>query len=91
MPETREPVHTRPMKFTRYCLAQYISKLPGSFKIHRVVIGTIVEYLVNVVLFGIKGLETSEMTVKLKSNLYVGRVNIGPNFWHCISVSVMLT
>ena len=24
------------------------------------------------------------MTVKLKSNLYVGPVNIFPNFWHCM-------
>ena len=47
--------------------AQWISKLPGSFEIYWVR-----QYLVNVVLFAIKDLETSEMTVKLKSNLYDG-------------------
>ena len=26
------------------------------------------------------------MAVKLKSNLYVGPVNIFPDFWHCISI-----
>ena len=39
----------RLVKFTRYCLTQWISKLPGSFKIHRMR-----QYLVNIVLFGIK-------------------------------------
>ena len=29
----------------------------------------------------IKDLKTSEMTVKLKSNLYAEPVNIFPNFW----------
>ena len=45
-------------------------------------------------LFGIKDLETSKMTVKLKSNLYFGLVNVFPNFWHwdChIHVSLMKT
>ena len=35
------------------------------------------QYFDNVALFGIKGLQTSEMTVKLKVNSF-------PNFWHCI-------
>ena len=34
----------------------------------------------NVVLLALKDLQTSEMTIKLKSNLYV---NIFPNVWHC--------
>ena len=38
------------------------------------------QYLVNVVLFRIKDLLTSDMTVKLNSNLYVGPVNCFPNF-----------
>ena len=38
------------------------------------------QYLVSVVLFVIMDLYTSEVTVKLKSNLYVGPVNIFPNF-----------
>ena len=45
-------------------------------------------------LFGIKDLETSKMTVKLKSNFYFGLVNVFPNFWHwdCpIHVSLMKT
>ena len=45
------------------------------------------QYLVNVVLFWTKDLWTSELTVKLKSNLYVGPVNIFSNFFtlmtHC--------
>ena len=69
---------TRPMKFTRYCLIQWISKLVGSFEIHWVR-----QCLVNVVLFGTNDLLKSDMTVKLKSNLYIGPENIFPNFWHC--------
>ena len=40
-------------------------------------------YLVNIVLFGLKDLQTSEMIVKLKStsNLYVRPVNIFSYFW----------
>ena len=41
------------------------------------------QYSVNLVLFVIKYRQTSEMTIKLKSNLYVRPVNIFPNFWHC--------
>ena len=48
---------------------------PGSFEIHW---GR--QYLVNVVLFGVKDLQTSEMTVNLNRNFYVGTVNIMPNF-----------
>ena len=44
-----------------------------SFEIHWVR-----QYSANVVLFGIKDLQTPEMTVKLKSNLYVRHVNIVP-------------
>ena len=62
-----------PMKFTRYCLAQWISKLPGSFKIHWVR-----QYLINEVLF--------QMNIKLKSNFYVEPLNIFLNFWHCNNV-----
>ena len=43
----------------------------GSAEIHWVR-----QYLVKVDLFQMKDLQTSEMTVKLKSNLYVGPVNI---------------
>ena len=42
-----------------------------------------IQYFINVVLFGIKDLQTFEMTKKPKSNLYVGAVNIFPKFWHC--------
>ena len=45
------PCLLKPMKFTRYCLTQWISKLPGSFDIHWVK-----QYLINVVSFGIKDL-----------------------------------
>ena len=62
---------TRPMKFTRYCLTQWISKLPGSFGIPRVR-----RYLVNVVLFELNEMSTSEITVKLKSNMHIGPVQI---------------
>ena len=55
-----------------YQVTQKISKLCG-----------IRPWLVNVVLCGIKDMWTSEMTVKLKSNLYIGPVNIFPNLWHC--------
>ena len=68
----------RPVKFTRYCLTQWISKLPGSFEIHWVR-----QNLISMVLFGIKDLWTSAMTVQLKSNLFIGPVNIFLNFWHC--------
>ena len=37
----------------------------------------------NIVLFRIKDLQTSEMAVKLKSNSYVGLVNIFLKFWDC--------
>ena len=60
-------------------LFYWIWKLPVSFAIHRVR-----QYLLNVVLFGIKDLHTSEMTVKLKSNACVGPVNIFPNFSHWV-------
>ena len=57
------------LKIGMSCLTQWISKLPGSFEIHWVR-----QYLVNIVLFRIKDLWTYEMTVNLKSNLYVGHV-----------------
>ena len=44
-------VTARPVKFTRYCLTQWISKLSGSFEIHGAR-----QYLINVVLFGIRDL-----------------------------------
>ena len=56
----------RPIQFSKYHVTQWISKLAESFEIHWVR-----KYLVNVVLFGIKDLQTSEMAVKLKCNLYV--------------------
>ena len=56
------------IKFTRCCLTQWISKLLGSFEIHWVR-----QYFINVVLFGIRDLLTSEMTIKFESNLYVGQ------------------
>ena len=54
---------TRPMKFTRYCLTQWFSKLQESFEIHWVR-----QYLVDIVLFQIKDLQKFEMTVKLENN-----------------------
>ena len=48
-----------------------------SFEIHWVR-----QYLVNVVLLGIKDMYTFDMTVKLKRNLCVGPVNSFP-FLHC--------
>ena len=69
---------TRPMNFARYCLIQWISKLPGSFEIQS---KTVQMYLVSVVFFLIKDLETYEMTMNFESNFYVGPVNIFPNFW----------
>ena len=82
MPETSEnwlvlytvafTLPARPMKFIRYCLTLWISKLPaGSFEIHWVK-----QYFVNVVLFWIKDLQTSEMTAKLEKSMYVRPVNI---------------
>ena len=44
-------VLARPVKFTEYCLTQWIPKLPGGFEIHLVR-----KYLVNVALFVIKDL-----------------------------------
>ena len=66
----------RPLKFTRYYLTQWTSKLPGSFGIHWVR-----KKLVNAVLFKIKDQWTSEITVKLRSNLCIRHVNILANFW----------
>ena len=48
-----------------------VFKAPRSFEIHWVR-----QYLVNAVLFGIQDLQTYKMTVNLKSNFYVGAVNI---------------
>ena len=59
-----------------FCLTQWISKLPRSFEIHWVR-----QNLVNEVLYGIKGLWASKMGIKLKSNLYMGPVDIYPNFY----------
>ena len=73
----------RPVKFIRYCLTQWISKFTGSFEIH-----SIRQFLVNVILFWIKDLKISEMTVKLKSDLYVRPVNIFPN--HAVSTKDFL-
>ena len=56
-------------------------KLPGSFEIHRVR-----QYLVNAVIFGIKDLQTSGMTIKLKSNLNIEPVNIFPNFFTLLAL-----
>ena len=55
-----------PMKFTMYCFAQWISKLSGSFEIHRVR-----QYLVNIALIQIK----SQYMKRPESNFYVGPVN----------------
>ena len=73
----------RPVTFTRYCLTRGISKLPGTLEMHWVI-----QYHVNVALFRTKDLQTYEMTVKLKSKLYVGPVNLSIflNFWHFVSV-----
>ena len=59
------------------------SKLPGSFEIHWVR-----QYLLKVVLFEIKDLQTSARTGKLKRNFYVGHVNIFPNLWHWHKIMV---
>ena len=66
---TMPPLHPHPTptptcQITWYCLTQYILKLSWSFEIHWVR-----QYLVNVILFGIKELWISEMAVKLKSKL----------------------
>ena len=50
---------TRPVKFTSYCITQWISKLLESFEIYWAR-----QSFVNVVLFGIKDLQASEMTIK---------------------------
>ena len=63
------------MKFTNYCLTQWISKLLVWFEIHWVK-----QYLVYVVLYGIKDLQSYEMTTQLYINLYVRAVNNFPNF-----------
>ena len=42
------------------------------------------QYLMKVGLFRIKDLSKSEITAKLKSNLYVQPVDIFHNFWHCL-------
>ena len=70
----------RPVKFIRCCLTHLISKPLGSFEIK-----CVRQYLVKAVLFGIR---TSEMTVKLNNNLFVRPVNIFPDLWHCIYVSL---
>ena len=46
---------TRPIKFTRYCLTLWFQSSPG----------------LNVVLFAVNNMWTSEITVKLTSDLYV--------------------
>ena len=60
--------------------------LPGSvdFKAESFETHWASQNLVNVVLFRIKDMNTSEITIKLKTNFYVGPVKIFPNFWHCI-------
>ena len=72
-----EPLPTSPVKLTRHCLTRWISKLLGSFEIHWER-----QYIPYRVLLGLKGMMIYEMTVKLKSYLYVGPVTIFPNFWH---------
>ena len=82
-------IPTRPAKLTRYCLTKWISKLPGSFEIHWER-----QYLVHVSLFGIKYLLRFEISLKFKSNLYVGPVNIFPNSLLCHATAlydVMIT
>ena len=58
-------IPARPEKFTRYCLTRLIPKLY-----------LVRQYLGNVDVFGMEGLKTSEMTVKLKRNIDVGPVDI---------------
>ena len=64
------------MRFIRYCFTQRISKLQRNLEIRWVR-----QYLLNV-LPVLKVLQTYEMTVQLKRNLFVGPVNIFPNFCH---------
>ena len=66
-----------------YCPSQWISKILGSFEIH-----SARQYVVNV-LFGIKDLQTSEITVKLKSNMYVRPANIFIEFWHYLKQNAL--
>ena len=75
----------RPLKFIRYCLTQRIWKPMGSFEIRWVR-----QCLVNVVWFGIKHMQTSEMTVNPQSNFYVGPVNVFPGLWHYESIHIFL-
>ena len=60
------------MKFNRYCL-------PFSVEIHRVR-----QYLVNVLLFGIKDRLTSEITANFEGNLYIKPVKKIQIFTLCI-------
>ena len=57
-----------------------MSKLPGSFENHWVR-----QYLENMILLGIKNLETSGITVNFKRNFDVVPLNIFL-FWHCITL-----
>ena len=68
-------IPTRYMAFTRYCFIQWILKLRGRFEIHWVR-----QFSICVVLFGMKGLKRSGITVKLKSYLYTEHVNMFLNF-----------
>ena len=61
-------------------LLYYVNfNIAGSFEIHWV---RQYMYLVNVILIGIKDLQTFEMAVEFKSTLYVESLNIFPKFWH---------
>ena len=66
------------MKSSRYCITQWIPKLLGGFEIHWVR-----QYLVKKSFISNKGLLHILMTIKLKSNLYMGPSNIFPNFLPC--------
>ena len=55
----------------------WMSQFPGNFEIHRVR-----QYLVSVVLVGIKEMKTSKMTIRLKSYFYNGPVHLFPIILH---------
>ena len=76
MPETCENCLGLVNRCVKYAhqtrkICQVLPYSMGSFEIHWVR-----QHLVNVVLYRIKNLQTSDMTVKLKRNLHVGTANI---------------
>ena len=72
---------TRHVKFNKYYLTQWISKLPGSLEINWVR-----QYFEIIVLFHIKTHKRVKWPYSAKKSLYDEPVNIFPNFWHWLSL-----